>query len=216
MVNAVRSPQKSLSSITTEFTHITYTYQHRSKALSRYEYVAKDVKFSACTFSQILYTRQGTPRSSKYTAYVYGRHIRCTWDRRLLVGIVSLFRNARDKSKTLENSRYPNTYFFQTTPGNGFSFRYDWTVEIISSFASPAFLSHFSVSSSFAFFFYLALCNPIFFLFRWIIVYMYCLEEMTFPASLWYLQHQREISWEWRMSSGNICYFGKVRSSFLE
>lgn len=145
MVNAVRNPQKSLERHDRIYAYCTHTCAANvAKPSPGYKHATEDVKFSACTFSQILYTRQGTPRSSKYMVYVYRRHIRCTWDRRFLVGIVSLHsQRARQEAR---HSRYPNTYFFQTTPGNGLSFRYDWTVEIIRLFFSrtsmvlPAFL----------------------------------------------------------------------------
>lgn len=55
---------KILSSITTEF---TYTAANVAKPSPGEKHAAENVKFSACTSSQILYTRQSTPRSSKYT-----------------------------------------------------------------------------------------------------------------------------------------------------
>lgn len=85
------------------------------------------------------------------------------------------------------HSRYPNTYFFQATLGNGVSFRYDWTVEIIRLFFSRIFFAlPFLVVSLHRhrlpfFFSYLALCNPIFFLFPWIILYVRIAQRNDIP-----------------------------------
>jgi len=70
MANAVRSSEKSLERHGRVYAYYAHLYGD-SKALSRYKHATENVKFSTCTFSQILYTRQGTPRSSKYTGVPY-------------------------------------------------------------------------------------------------------------------------------------------------
>lgn len=103
------------------FTHITRT-SYSLKVLSP-KIQTWDVKFSGCTFSQILYTRQDISRPGKYTAYgIRASHTCRTWDRYFLVGIVSLYsRNARQGQGTRD---IPIHISFRP-PQGALSLRYD-------------------------------------------------------------------------------------------
>lgn len=77
-------------------------------------------KISGQTFSQILYTRQGIPRSCKYTAYVYGHTYTSHTPVALCMGQAFPRRNGiaifatRDKGEALEISQY---IFLSDHPG---------------------------------------------------------------------------------------------------
>lgn len=103
---------------------------HRITEVSLSQVQTRDVKFSGCTFSQILYTRQDISRPGKYTAYgIRASHTCRTWDRYFLVGIVSLYsRNARQGRGTWD---IPIHISFRPPRGDGLSLCYDWTAEII-------------------------------------------------------------------------------------
>lgn len=123
MANAVRSHPKSLERHDRVYAYYVHLWRRRSGALSlslspdTTNIQRRTVKFSACTFSQILYTRQGTPRSSKYTGVriraSYTPYTRQAFPRRDSIAIFAT------RATRARHSRYPNTYFFQTTPGNG-------------------------------------------------------------------------------------------------
>lgn len=160
-----------------------------------------DVKFSGCTFSQILYTRQDISRPGKYTAYgIRASHTCRTWDRYFLVGIVSLYsRNVRQGQGTRD---IPIHISFRPPQGNELSLSV--TIELqkllyCSSFSRTSFAPlldprhSFSPSSS--------LVRNLFSFYFTRLLHIRCIEEMKFLTSLWIYS----ISAKFRENEGIFC-----------